>query len=598
MSKAGHIVNISAYLFSRLENLPQLRALLLEVCKEEKLKGTVLLSEEGINLFLAGERKSIDQVVAVVRSVPGLERLRPKESLSDHQPFNRLLVKIKKEIISFGQKGVNPADKPAPKITALTLKTWLDEKRPITLLDTRNDYEVKLGSFKGALNPDITHFRQFPDFVKTLPENLKNEPVVMFCTGGIRCEKAGPYMESQGFKNIYQLDGGILKYFEEVGSHHYEGDCFVFDGRVGVDPALAETPHQLCFVCQSPLTLEDQKSEKTVPGKSCPYCFKRPEEKQEELLRKRMRAIEEITRVLPGEKPYSQRRPLKVPQKWEGQSVLDCVSGVLKHISRDNWRKEIDQGLFETEEGRKLTTEESVKAGDRLFHVLPRASEPEISRQIKIIYEDEALVGVHKPAPLPVIASGRFQRNTLQFLLNQVYRPQFPRPVHRLDANTSGINIFAKTKTFAAFLHQQFEEKTVKKKYLVKVGGVPLENEFVCKESIASEPTEVGARILDPQGLEAETHFRVLERFEDDTALLEAMPITGRTNQIRVHLWSLGFPVLGDPLYLQDKKLGKVQTLSVSDPAMCLHAWEIRFNHPITRKEFSLKTEVPEWAKM
>jgi RluA family pseudouridine synthase len=274
------------------------------------------------------------------------------------------------------------------------------------------------------------------------------------------------------------------------------------------------------------------------------------------------------------------------------------VSGVLKHIPKENWKQEIEQGLFETEGGRKLTSEEKVKAGERLFHVLPKAAEPAVSPEIKIIHEDEAIIGVYKPAPLPVIASGRFQRNTLQFLLNEVYKPQFPRPVHRLDANTSGINIFAKTKTFAAFLHKQFEEKTVQKKYLVKVHGFPLETEFVCIEPIASEPTDVGARILDPQGLEAETHFRVLKRFDENSALLEARPITGRTNQIRVHLWALGFPVWGDPLYLKKKKLGKIQTLGVNDPPMCLHAWEITLCHPLTKKSFRLQTEMPQWAKI
>jgi len=595
MNSAPQIVNISAYLFARLSDLKDLKLSLFEIGREEKMKGTILLSEEGINLFLAGNRKSIDRMVSAIRAVPGLENLKPKESLSDHQPFSRFLVKIKKEIISFGQKGIDPVKKPAPKISPQTLKAWLDEKRPLTLLDTRNDYEVKLGTFKGAIDPDITHFRQFPDFVNSLPENLKSETVVMFCTGGIRCEKAGPYMEQVGFKNVFQLDGGILKYFEEVGGDHYEGDCFVFDGRVGVDPALSETPHKLCFACQSPLLPQDQKSENYIPGKSCPYCFKKPEEKLTELLKERALAVERVTKVLPGEKPYRQRRPIKVSQAWDGQTVLDCVSGILAHIPRETWEKKMNEGFFETEEGRVVAPQETVRAGDRVFHVLPMASEPEVSREIKIIFEDQALIVVDKPAPLPVIACGRFQRNTLQYILSEVYRPQFPRPVHRLDANTSGINLFAKTKNFAAFLHKQFEEQKVKKKYWVKVQGIPTWSELLCEDSISSNPSEVGARLIDPNGLVAKTHFKVIKIGEDGTSLIEARPLTGRTNQIRVHLWNLGFPVLGDPLYIQGKKIGEVQTLTPQDPPLCLHAKELEFIHPLKKKLFQISSEDPNW---
>ena len=247
------IVNISCYLFAELTNLKTLRQDLIKICEAEKLKGTILLSTEGINLFVAGPDEKIEGLVSFLQKVPGLERLKPKYSRNTYQPFNRMLVKIKKEIIAFGVKDIDPAHKPAPKISAHQLKQWLDEKRPLTLLDTRNDYEVKLGTFKNAVDPNIKHFRDFPKFVETLPEKMKEEPIVMFCTGGIRCEKAGPLMENLGFKNIFQLDGGILKYFEEVGSAHYDGDCFVFDGRVGVDPALAETPHKICFACLSPL---------------------------------------------------------------------------------------------------------------------------------------------------------------------------------------------------------------------------------------------------------------------------------------------------------------------------------------------------------
>jgi len=144
--------------------------------------------------------------------------------------------------------------------------------RPVTLFDTRNDYEVKLGTFKGALPAGIDTFREFPEAVRRLPEHLKHQPIVTFCTGGIRCEKAAPFMEREGFNNIYQLEGGILKYFEEVGSDHYDGECFVFDQRVGVDPGLHETASTQCFVCQTPLTAQEQADERYVSHVSCPIA--------------------------------------------------------------------------------------------------------------------------------------------------------------------------------------------------------------------------------------------------------------------------------------------------------------------------------------
>ncbi|MSU50115.1 MAG: sulfurtransferase [Opitutus sp.] len=233
--------NISAYKFAPLENLPALRERVRGAATAGGLKGTVLLSPEGINLFVVGAPENVAAFVAELRTVPGLEDLTPKESESAAPPFGRMFVKIKKEIIAFGIAGIDPARRPARKLAPQTLKQWLDEGRPVTLLDTRNNYEVRLGTFRGALAAGIARFRDFPDAVRRLPPKLKEQPIVMFCTGGIRCEKAGPFMEREGFQDVFQLDGGILKYFEQCGGAHYEGECFVFDERVGVDPALRET---------------------------------------------------------------------------------------------------------------------------------------------------------------------------------------------------------------------------------------------------------------------------------------------------------------------------------------------------------------------
>jgi len=248
------IVNIAAYRFAPLENLPSRRSELIEFCRARHLRGTILLSPEGINLFVAGGAPEIEALLTQLRTLPGLESLSAKYSYTAEQPFKRMLVRLKREIIAFGVPGIDPAQRTSPKIAPAQLKAWLDEGRKITLLDTRNDYEVKLGTFDNAVAVGVNHFRDFPQAVAKLSPQLKDETIVMFCTGGIRCEKAGPYMESQGFRNVLQLEGGILKYFEECGGAHYHGDCFVFDQRVGVDPSLQASDAAQCFACLSPLT--------------------------------------------------------------------------------------------------------------------------------------------------------------------------------------------------------------------------------------------------------------------------------------------------------------------------------------------------------
>lgn len=237
----SQIVNIAAYQFATLDQLPERRASLLALANDLDLRGTILLSEEGINLVLAGSRESTDAILAELRSIPGFESLEAKESYSETQPFGRMRIKLKKEIIAFGVEGIDPREYTAPRITAAELKKWLDEGRSFTLLDTRNNFEVRAGTFTEAIPIDVDNFRDFPEAVKSLPDSMKSRPVVTFCTGGIRCEKAAPYMERANFQEVYQLDGGILKYFEEVGAAHYEGTCVVFDERESLTPSL--TPH-------------------------------------------------------------------------------------------------------------------------------------------------------------------------------------------------------------------------------------------------------------------------------------------------------------------------------------------------------------------
>ncbi len=265
-------INLAAYRFVSLGELPALQSELRQLCAQTRLRGTVLLSPEGINLCVAGEAAATGRLLRRLRALPGLADLAVKVSQSEHQPFNRMLVKIKKEIIAFGVAGIDPARRPAPRVSPRQLKQWLDEGRPFALLDARNRYEVRLGTFRGAHTLELDHFREFPEAAVTLPERLKDAPVVTFCTGGIRCEKAAPFLAMAGFTQVFQLDGGILHYFEECGGAHYEGECFVFDKRVALDPALQETAAAVCFVCQAPLTLPEQQDPLYLESVSCPYC--------------------------------------------------------------------------------------------------------------------------------------------------------------------------------------------------------------------------------------------------------------------------------------------------------------------------------------
>jgi UPF0176 protein len=233
------IVNIAAYKFVALEDPASMRNPLRERATALALKGTILLAREGINLFLAGTREAIDTFLAELRAQVEFTDLEVKESLSTEQPFGKLLVKLKKEIISLGRPDIDPARAPAPRLSAPELAQWLDEGRDVVLLDTRNEFEIAHGTFDGALGLGLTTFRGFNDKVEELDPALKDKTIVTFCTGGIRCEKAAPLMIKNGFSKVYQLDGGILKYFEECGHAHFSGDCYVFDERVALNPELA-----------------------------------------------------------------------------------------------------------------------------------------------------------------------------------------------------------------------------------------------------------------------------------------------------------------------------------------------------------------------
>ncbi len=228
------LLNIAAYKFVDLDHLVELKTALYNLAQENNILGTILLSQEGINLMLTGLAENIQIFKNYLKSDSRFSDLRYKESQPEEQTYNRLLVKIKKEIIAFGVETIDPIHQQAEYIKPKELKKWLDEKREFVFLDTRNIYEIEAGTFEHANHLNIENFRHFPMAAKNLDDDLKNKTVVTFCTGGIRCEKAALLLQEYGFKNVYQLEGGILDYFAECGNAHYQGECFVFDKRRGL----------------------------------------------------------------------------------------------------------------------------------------------------------------------------------------------------------------------------------------------------------------------------------------------------------------------------------------------------------------------------
>ena len=238
------ILNISCYKFVALPDAAELRQACLEQALTRQLKGTILIAEEGINFFLAGSAQDVRSFVDWLREDPRLADLKPKESWSATQPFRKMLVKHKPEIIRMNHPSIQPAQGRAPSVTPMTAKRWLDqghddEGRPVVTLDTRNQFEIDHGTFENTLNWGLTKFTEFPDAALAHKEALQDKTVISFCTGGIRCEKAAIYLRNAGLAHVYQLEGGILKYFEEVGSAHYRGACFVFDEREALAPDLS-----------------------------------------------------------------------------------------------------------------------------------------------------------------------------------------------------------------------------------------------------------------------------------------------------------------------------------------------------------------------
>jgi len=267
------IANITGYKFTPIEDELYLKETILQRSIDLNLKGTVLISSKGLNFSVSGTKNNIDKFIVFIHSDSRFADVDVKITYNEYQPFRKMLVRIKKEIISMGVEEINPYQFTGQKISPKELNDKLDNNEEIVLLDTRNEYEVRLGTFKNALDLNLDSFRDFPEEIEKLREDLNGREIVMFCTGGIRCEKASALMLKNGFQNIKQIEGGIINYFKETGGKHWNGDCFVFDDRVALNKDLVETDYVLCFRCREPLNKEEIGSEKYKIDEYCPYCF-------------------------------------------------------------------------------------------------------------------------------------------------------------------------------------------------------------------------------------------------------------------------------------------------------------------------------------
>jgi len=268
-----NIANITGYKFTPIEDTSNLQKDISNCSNKLKLKGTVLISNKGLNFSIAGTRDNVDTFIEFLYSYERFKNMPIKTTYNDYQPFRKMLVRIKKEIISMGVDDIDPFVFSGAKISPLELNEKLNNNEDVVLLDTRNEYEVRLGTFENAIDLNLDSFRDFPNEMEYLKKTLEGKDIVMFCTGGVRCEKASALMLKNGFQNVRQIDGGIINYFKETGGNHWKGDCFVFDDRVALDKDLLETDYKLCFRCREPLNKEEIGSDKYKIDEYCPYCF-------------------------------------------------------------------------------------------------------------------------------------------------------------------------------------------------------------------------------------------------------------------------------------------------------------------------------------
>lgn len=287
-SKVNNIVVAALYKFTRFADFEQYRELILNTMLDNDVKGTLLIAAEGINGTISGTREGIDKVLAYLRTIEAIGSFTFKESYASEQPFYRTKVKLKKEIVTMGVEDIDPLQSVGRYVKPSDWNALISDP-DVILIDTRNDYEVQIGTFKNAVNPHTDTFREFLDYVAKELDPSKHKKVAMFCTGGIRCEKSTAYMRQQGFDEVYHLEGGILKYLEEVPQQEsmWQGDCFVFDNRVSVNHNLEKGDYEQCFACRMPITQTEMQSSAYIKGESCPHCIGKATEEQKARFRER-----------------------------------------------------------------------------------------------------------------------------------------------------------------------------------------------------------------------------------------------------------------------------------------------------------------------
>ncbi|QZZ18771.1 rhodanese-related sulfurtransferase [Leptothermofonsia sichuanensis E412] len=262
------------YKFVKLQDFAEKQAPLLACCSQAGIKGTILLAAEGINGAIAGSREAVDAVLTFLRADPRLADLEHRESTAETFPFDRIKVRLKREIVTLGMPAIDPSQQVGTYVSPQDWNALISDPDVLTI-DTRNDYEVSIGTFKGAQNPKTGSFRQFPEYVRHHLDPTKHKKIAMFCTGGIRCEKASALLLAQGFQEVYHLKGGILKYLEEIppAESLWQGECFVFDQRVAVSHGLEAGTHEMCQSCGHPISEQNKNSPYYEAGISCPHCF-------------------------------------------------------------------------------------------------------------------------------------------------------------------------------------------------------------------------------------------------------------------------------------------------------------------------------------
>ena len=281
------------YKFVALPDFRELQQGILQTAVDNHVMGTILLADEGINGTVAGPEEGVRNLLDFIRSDERMNDLEHKESWASENPFYRMKVRIKKEIVTLGVEGVSPTKTVGEYIDPEAWNDFINDP-DVVVIDTRNDYEVEIGTFKGAVDPETTSFRELPEWVEGQDNLLKGKKIAMFCTGGIRCEKSTSYMKAQGYEDVFHLKGGILKYLETVPKEEslWEGECFVFDQRVSVGHGLEQGPYDLCHACRHPITEQDKKSEQYAKGVSCPKCFDKQSTRQRQRFVERQRQME------------------------------------------------------------------------------------------------------------------------------------------------------------------------------------------------------------------------------------------------------------------------------------------------------------------